>query len=158
HMYGFSLFLSVLACFLLLKKRAVLAPVFLLVLSLGIYQAFFPTVLLLIFLHELTRLMDEKTEIKEWFFAVLRYMASVRAALTVYIRLNRLDLALAGVSTSGYLGMSGNVIPSSTPAMILDYRGQSFRFLAQLPFTDRYFLSDNGIMQLSLGICLGLTL
>ena len=158
HMYGFSLFLSVLACFLLLKKRAVLAPVFLLVLSLGIYQAFFPTVLLLIFLHELTRLMDEKTEIKEWFLAVLRYMAAVLAALAMYILLNRLYLSLAGVSMSGYLGMSENVIPSYTPAMILDYIGQSFRFLAQLPFTDRYFLSDNGIMQLSLGICIGLTL
>ena len=158
HMYGFSLFISGLACWLMLKRRAVLIPALLLFISLGIYQAFFPTVILLIFLHELLRLFDDEADIKAWLFSVLRYMLIVIEALAIYIIANRIYLTLSGSAMSGYLNMSENVLPSYTPSMILKLIGESYSFFFGLPFTERYFLSDNIIMRLSLGFFIGLTI
>ncbi len=158
HMYGFTLFISMLACFLIIKRRAVILPAVLLSASLGIYQAFFPTVILLIFLCQFLRLSKGDGNIRTWLLDTFRYMVIVLEALIIYIVLNRIYLSASGLSMSGYLNMSENVLPKYTPSQLMGLAAESYRFFFGLPFEDRYFLNDNILMKLSLGFFIGLFL
>lgn len=156
HMYGLAFFLSVFSAYLLLKKQAVILPVLLLAFSVGIYQAFFPTVILLVFLYQFLQLIEADT--KSWIFETLRCIVVVLGALGIYILLNKIYLNVNGLSMSGYMSMGENVLPSYQFSKIAGLFLKSYQFFFGLPFTDQYFLSDNLVIRVCIGFFICLTI
>lgn len=154
HMYGLVFFLSVLSSYLLLKKDFVLLPVFLISLSLGIYQAFLPTTILVIFLYQYLKLLEENnnslSNLHAWLKKTLLYGFVTMAGLTIYLLSNRFYLKFTGESISGYAGMGENVLPDFTISRILSFVSESYRLFFSSGFSDEYFISDNLIIRLCL--------
>lgn len=68
HMYGFCLLISMISAYLLLKKKMTVIPALLLALSLGIYQAYLATVVLVIFLYQFIAITNKKNKCKSMVF------------------------------------------------------------------------------------------
>lgn len=151
HMYGFVFLLSMLSAWLLLKTRALLLPAALLVFSMGIYQAFLPTAVLVIFLYRLRELCGEE-DVTAWLKRTAKDVYIVLASLLIYIALNRLFLRLSGLSMSGYAGMGENVLPGYGAAQLLRLIGKSYRLPFELMRGRRYFLGDHLPARLSIAV------
>lgn len=154
YMYGFALLLSMTACWFLLKKRAVILPAILLAVSLGIYQAFLPTVILVVFLYQFLKMTRKETMVREWISETLQAVLVTAAGLGIYILSNKFYLNLTGLSMSGYANMGDNVLPSYSLSGLAGLVVKSYRFLLGLPVTDTYFISDNAVIRVCIGFFL----
>lgn len=169
HMYGFSFVLSIMSCYLILKRKGIILPAFLIAVSLGIYQAFLPTVILVIFLYQFLELSchpeghveegdaaapDSFKEAHDlatvWFINTIRFSLIVIAGLVIYVLSNRIYLVLSGESISGYMNMGSNVLPDLGLSSTVSFGIRSYQFLFSLPFSQEYFISDNLIIRISL--------
>ena len=148
HMYGFCLLISMISAYLLLNKKMTVIPALLLALSLGIYQAYLATVVLVIFLYQFIAITNKKVNVKVWFSDVIRCALTSMVALIIYILANKLALNLSGLSMAGYLNMSSNVVPSYQKDQIIKLLFESYMLIYHLIFTAKYFFCDNIVIRL----------
>lgn len=152
HMYGLSFLISMISAYLIVKKKMMIIPSLLLVFSLGIYQAYFAPVILVIFLYQLMALADPKNDVRTWLLDVLRCVFATAAALLLYIWANKLALNLSGLSMSGYANMSENVVPNYGISQIIKLFITSYTLIFHFIFTSRYFFCDNVVIRLCIAI------
>ena len=152
HMYGFCLLLSMFSTWLLLKKKMIVVPAILLALSLGIYQAYFASVILIIFLYQMCRLLKEEVTVPAWLEEVVRCVCTVLAALLLYIALNKFALNMAGLSIAGYVKMSENVVPSYGLSDILQLIRSSYTLMFAFLFRHQYFFADNVLARICIAL------
>lgn len=154
HMYGFCFLLSMLSAYLIVKRKMMVMPVIFLALSLGIYQAYFATVILVIFLYQMFELSKDAVEAKAWFTNTLRYVFTVCSALILYVVMNKFALKLAGLSIEGYANMSENVVPSYGFTDIMQLVKTSYTLVFSFIFTNQYFFCDNIVARISIALSL----
>ncbi len=148
HMYGLCFLISMISAYLMLKRRMTVIPALLIVLSLGIYQAYFATVILVVFLYQLRALIACGDDIKAWIADGVRCIIITMAALIIYILANKLALNLAGLTMEGYSNMSDNVVPSYGFAQVVKLLLTSYTLIFSFIFTKQYFFCDNVVMRL----------
>ena len=127
-------------------------PAILLMLSLGIYQAYFATVILVIFLYQLFTLIKDDVEVTSWFENTFRYIFTVCSALILYVLANKIALKAAGLSIEGYANMSENVIPSYGFTDIVYLLKTSYTLIFSFIFTNQYFFCDNIVARISIAL------
>ena len=154
HMYGFCFLLSMFSTYLIVKRKMMVMPAILLMLSLGIYQAYFATVILVIFLYQMFELSKDAAEAKAWFTNTLRYVFTVCSALILYVVTNKFALKLAGLSIEGYANMSENVVPSYGFTDIMQLVKTSYTLVFSFIFTNQYFFCDNIVARISIAFSL----
>lgn len=154
HMYGFCFLLSMLSTYLIVKRKMMVIPAMLLMLSLGIYQAYFATVILVIFLYQMFELLKDDAEVKTWFEHTFRYIFTVCSALILYVLANKFALKLAGLSMEGYAHMGENVVPSYGFTDIVDLIKMSYTLVFSFIFTNKYFFCDNIVARISIALSL----
>ena len=152
HMYGLCFLISMMSAYLILKKKMTVIPVLLIVLSLGIYQAYFATLILVIFIYQFAALATCETDIKAWLLDVARCVFIAAAALIIYILANKLALHLAGLDMTGYANMSENVVPSYGITQLANLLISSYTLIGSFIFTDRYFFCDNIVMRICIAV------
>lgn len=154
HMYGFCFLLSMLSTYLIVKRKMMVIPAILLMLSLGIYQAYFATVILVIFLYQLFVLLKNEVDVKTWSEHTFRYIFTVCSALILYVLANKFALKVAGLSIEGYANMSENVVPSYGFTDIVDLIKMSYTLVFSFIFTNKYFFCDNIVARISIALSL----
>ncbi len=143
HMYGLSFLISMIGVYLILKKKMIVLPAILIALSLGIYQAYFATIIMIVFLHQVLRLIKDDISIKAWFLETLTFGLVILEALILYVAANKLALNISGASLSGYLDMSENVVPSYNLLQILNLIKASYTLIYTFITSNSYWISDN---------------
>ncbi len=152
HMYGFCFLLSMFSTYLIVKRKMMVMPAILLMLSLGIYQAYFATVILVIFLYQMFELLKDDAEVKTWSEHTFRYIFTVCSALILYVLANKFALKVAGLSIEGYANMSENVVPSYGFTDILHLIKTSYTLIFSFIFTNKYFFCDNMVARISIAL------
>lgn len=152
HMYGFCFLLSMFSTYLIVKRKMMVMPAILLMLSLGIYQAYFATVILVIFLYQLFTLIKDDVEVTSWFENTFRYIFTVCSALILYVLANKIALKAAGLSIEGYANMSENVVPSYGFTDIVYLLKTSYTLIFSFIFTNQYFFCDNIVARISIAL------
>ena len=154
HMYGLSFLVSMISVYLILKKRKVVFPAVLIAISLGIYQAYFATIIMIIFLYQVVRLIRDDISIKNWILETVVFGVVILEALILYVVANKLALRLSGASLSGYLDMSENVVPSYNISQILSILKTSYTLIFTFISSSRYWFSDNIINRICIVLAL----
>ncbi len=152
HMYGLCFLISMISTYLLLKKKMTVVPVLLLVISLGLYQAYFACVILVIFLYQLAALADSENDIKAWLLDVIRCIFVTAAALVIYISVNKLALNLAGLSMTGYANMSENVVPNYSISQLAKLLLTSYTLIFSFISSGGYFFCDNVVIRFCIAV------
>lgn len=154
HMYGFCFLLSMFSTYLVVKRKMMVLPAILLMLSLGIYQAYFATVILVVFLYQMLELLKDDTEVKAWFENSVRYIYTFCSSLVLYVAANKFALKLAGLSIAGYANMGENVVPSYKFTDIVQLLKTSYTLGFSFIFTNKYFFCDNIVARISIALSL----
>lgn len=152
HMYGVCFLLSMFSTYLIVKRKMMVMPAILLMLSLGIYQAYFATVILVIFLYQLFALLKDEVDVKIWFNGTFRNIFTVCSALILYVLANKIALKAAGLSIEGYANMSENVVPSYGFTDIVYLLKTSYTLIFSFIFTNQYFFCDNIVARISIAL------
>lgn len=123
HYYALSFLLactSVLLVYISDKIIAVIGSGILIALSLGIYQAYLPSILTIyVLLILLDSLGNSKTDLSI-FKTALKFLSSLIAGLVLYFLINRLFLHLSGFKMDTYMGLNnmGKIDLSTIPILV----------------------------------------
>lgn len=154
HMYGFCFLLSMFSAYLIVKRKMMVIPAILLMMSLGIYQAYLATVILVIFLYQMLALLKDDADVKTWLVDTFRYIFTAGSALILYVVANKFALKAAGLSIEGYANMSENVVPSYSFTDIVYLLKTSYSLIFSFIFTNQYFFCDNIVARISIAFSL----
>lgn len=146
--YFIALFMTVLAVFVTVKyKWGCIAGSILLMLGLGIYQAFFPNAVVLFLLLIMYDLIDN-VELKEIWKRIGKYVATLGVGMAMYFVANKTFIRLKQAYLTSYQGIDsmGHV----TINELLHGIQNAYKGFANFMFTDNMGLSGSALLRKSL--------
>ena len=148
HYYALACLLVCLSVYIVNKKASLLSVVtgaVLLMLSLGIYQAYLPFALSLYVVLFIMRCLRSEEKIGSIFLTAGTFLGSVVLGLIAYLISNRIAISLSGMAMDTYMGMDsmGSVNLKEMPSII----GQCYRSFINFFFADYCGVNQKGWLQ-----------
>lgn len=155
--YGIAILLAVLAFVLVTRERNRLAGTavgsLLMILSLGIYQAYISLTVSLLVIYLIQRLLKNDMSAKEIVLTGIRYICFALASLILYYVITRLVLAIAGTGLNGYASSSICFLRKSLLQCIMDV----FRKPLGILLHGNYGITTNIVSRICHILCVLLT-
>lgn len=147
HFYFFAIFLSTLGCYLAIQQRLyrVLSVAFF-ALSLGIFQAYYPFIGVILVLSLIQQTMDDNTHWRDVLKQSIICLALLILGYIVYMLLTQYFLGVYHWTLSDYKGVStmGTIELRTLPRQIY----QVYKSFFELPIHDFYSVSTTGVVRL----------
>ena len=140
--YAIGIFFSVLAAWLTVKYPkniiADIAAVLMAACSLGVYQAYFPDTVCILLMVVILKAgfggIKEKTQWKEFFLMVVRFLVVMAAGIVVYFLINKAVLAVTHIQLTSYQG--GDTMGKITFTQLIDAVKQCYTSFVDLGYSD----------------------
>ena len=140
--YAIGIFFSVLAAWLTVKYPkniiADIAAVLMAACSLGVYQAYFPDTVCILLMVVILKAgfggVKEKTQWKEFFLMVVRFLVVMAAGIVVYFLINKAVLAVTHIQLTSYQG--GDTMGKITFTQLIDAVKQCYTSFFDLGYSD----------------------
>ena len=149
--YAIALLLGVLGIFFVVKyPKGYIGGIVCTVLSLGIYQAFFPFIASLYVIVLIQKLLSGKYEAKEIIKKSFWYLAILLLAMICYAIITQITLAVTGQQMASYRGLE-DVSDFSVKRILSSFR-EIFACFYHLCIDNGYEISNNLILRAGFGI------